>query len=73
MVGQFVEVFRKRVLKVNAGEGLVYVDGVCLDYVSEFRYLGCVLDELGTDGAECSRKVAIAIRSLVNDRNLQIE
>ena len=38
-----------------------------------------VLDESGTDGAECSRKVvsrrmvAGAIRSLVNDRNLQLE
>ena len=36
--------------------------------------MGCVLDEAGTDGAECSRKVIIvrsvesAIRSLVNAR-----
>ena len=29
--------------------------------------------EGGTDGAECSRKVACAIRSLVNARDLQIE
>ena len=29
-----------------------------LEHVSEFKYLGCVLDESGTDGAECSRKVA---------------
>ena len=41
-----------------------------LDHVSEFKFLGCVLDESGT---ECSRKVtsgrrfAGAIRSLVND------
>ena len=40
---------------------------------------GCVLDEAGTDRTECSRKVASrrrvagAIRSLVNDRDLQIE
>ena len=39
----------------------------------------CVLDESGTDGAECSRKVASgrrvagAIRSLVNARDLQFE
>ena len=39
--------------------------------VLEFKYLGCALDELGTDGSECSRKLAIgrriagAIRSLV--------
>ena len=28
----------------------------------EFKYLGCVLDESGTDMAECSRKVAIGRR-----------
>ena len=41
--------------------------------------MGCVFDESGTDGAECSRKVASgrkvagAIRSLVSDRDLQLE
>ena len=35
--------------------------------------MGYVLDELGTDGAECSRKVAGAIRSLVNARDLEFE
>ena len=25
-------------------------------HVSEFKYLGCVLDESGTDEAECHRK-----------------
>ena len=45
----------------------------------EFNYLSCVLDESGTDGAECSRKVVSermvvgAIRSLVNARDLQLE
>ena len=40
---------------------------------------GCVLDELGTDEAECSRKVACcrrvahAVRSLVNVRSMQLE
>ena len=41
-------------------EGLeceAHVDGICLDHVSEYKYLGCVLDKSGTDGAECSRKV----------------
>ena len=39
----------------------------------------CVLDESGTDEAECSRKVtsgrkvAGAIRSLLNARDLQLE
>ena len=69
MVVRFVEVCRRRGLKVNAGkskvvvlsgeEGLeckVHVDGIRLEHVSEFKYLGCVLDESGTDGAECSRR-----------------
>ena len=53
--------------------------GFVLEHVSEFKYLGCVLGEAGTDGAECSRKVASrrrvagAIRSLVNARDLQLE
>ena len=67
---------------LNREEGLeceVHVDGIRLKHISEFRYLGCVLDELGTDGAECSkkaasgRKVAGAIRSLVNARDLQFD
>ena len=90
-MGRFVEVCR-RGLKVNAGkrkvivlgreEGLEYevcVDGIRLGHVSEFKYLGCVLDESGTDEAECSRKgasgrrIAGAIRSLINARSLQFE
>ena len=71
MVVKFVGVFRRRGLKFNGGknkvmvlngeEGLrceVYVDNNRLEHVSEFRCLGCVLDELGTDGTEFSRKVA---------------
>ena len=91
MVSWFANVCR-RGLKVNAGEskvmvlngevGLVcevHVDGIHLEHVLEFKYLGCVLDELGTDGVECSRKVASgrraagAIRSLVNARDLQLQ
>ena len=37
---------------------LVHVGGVCLEHLSEFKYLGCVLDEAGTKMSECSRKVA---------------
>ena len=57
MVGQFVEVCRKRGLKVSAGkckvmvlngeEGLeyeVHIDGIRLEQVSELRYLECILD-----------------------------
>ena len=65
-MGRFAEVCRRRGLKVNAGKSKVmvlngeevHVDGICLEHVSEFRYLGCILHESGTDGAECSRKVA---------------
>ena len=58
MVGLFAEMCRRRGLKVNADnskvmvmngeEGLaceVHVVGVRLEHVSEFKYLGCVLDE----------------------------
>ena len=57
----------------------IHVDWFRLDHVSEFKYLGWVLDEAGTCWAECSRKVANmrvvagAIRSLVNARDFQIE
>ena len=86
-MGRFVEVCRKGV-KVNIGKSKVVmlggeevmecevcIDRVRLEHILEFKYLGCVLDESGTDAdeAECSRKVAGAIRSLVNARSLQLE
>ena len=71
IVGWFAEVCRRRGLKVKTGKSKVMVlngeeglecefrvDGMCLEYISKFKYLGCVLDELGTGRAECSRKVA---------------
>ena len=79
MVGHFVQVCRRRGLKANASkrkvmmfggeEGLeceVCVDGIRLKDVSEFKNLGFVLDESGTDEVECRRMVAIS--SLVNAR-----
>ena len=57
----------------------VHIDGIHLEHVSEFKYLGCALDESGKDGAVYNRKVASerrvesAIRSLVNARDLQLE
>ena len=91
MVGRFFEMGRRRGLKPNTfkskvmvlsgEEGLeceVHVDVIRLEHVSEFKYLGCILDESGTDGAEYSRKaasgrkVAGAIMFLVNGRNLQL-
>ena len=68
MMGHFPEVCRRKGLKDNAGkrnvmvlngeevlEYEVHVDGIHLDHVSELKYLGYVLDESGTDRAECSR------------------
>ena len=64
IVGRIVQVCRRRGLKVNAGQrkvmvlngelGLecqVHVDWIRLEYVLGFKYLGCVLNESGTDGA----------------------
>ena len=62
----------RRCLKVNAGKGKVMVlggeeglewcevcvDGIRLEHVSAFKYMGCVLDEFGTDEVACSKKVA---------------
>ena len=81
-----------RELKVNAGknkvmalvreEGVeceVCVDRMRLEHVSEFKFLGCVLDDLGTDEGKYSRKVvnrrrvAGAIKYLVNAMSLQLE
>ena len=67
---------------LNGEEGLeceVHVDGIRLEHVSEFKNLGCFLDESSTVGAEYSRKVAsrkrvaCANRILVNARDLQLE
>ena len=57
----------------------VHIDGVRLEHAFEFKYLWCVLDESGTDGAEGSKKVAsgkrvaVAISSLVNAIDLQLK
>ena len=50
-----------------------------MEYISEFKYLRCVLDESGADETKCyekmmsRRKVFRAIRSLINARDLQLE
>src|SRR5678815_2338385 len=55
------------------------LDGEQLKQVSEFKYLGYVLDEKGTDDAECGRKVvngrkvAGAIKSFMNVKGLSLE
>ena len=67
-----------KVLLLNGEKGLeckLYVDGIRLEHVSEFKYLGCVLDESGTGEAEVAseRSVAGIIRSPINARRLQLE
>ena len=40
---------------LNGEEGLeceFHIDGILVEYVLEFNYLGCILDESGIDGAE---------------------
>ena len=55
---------------------MAHVDGRLLERVSEFKYLGCDLDESGTYEVEYPRKVvsgkksSCAIRTLVNVRGL---
>ena len=46
---------KSKVNVMNGEEGLeceVCIDGIRLEHVSEFKYLGCVLDEAGADGPE---------------------
>ena len=80
--GLKVNAFKSKVIVLGGEEGLEYevcVDAIRLQHVSEFKYFGCVLDESGSNETECSRKVASwrrvagAIRSLVNARGLQDE
>ena len=68
MVRCFTEAFRKRGVKVKGGKSKVMMLGVeerleceaCvhwirLEHVAEFKYLGCALDESGTDEEECCK------------------
>ena len=70
-----------KVLLLNGEKGLeckLYVDGIRLENVSEFIYLGCVLDESSRGESKGCRKVASrrrvlgAIRFLVNARDFQL-
>ena len=64
-----------KVMVLGGEEGLeceVCVDRIRLEHVSEFTYLGCVLDDSGTDETEC-RRIGGAIRSLVNYKSLQVQ
>ena len=58
---------------------MINVNGAQLEEVPEFKYLGCTLNESGTDNAECRRKMASwrkgagDMRPLANVRGLQLE
>src|SRR5678816_4114816 len=91
LVERFGRVCKRSGLKVNVDKSEVMVvsedrprcevmlDGEQLEQVSEFKYLGYMLDEKGTDDAECSRKVvngrkvAGAIKFLVDVKGLSSE
>src|SRR5678815_529760 len=89
LVEGFGRVCKRRDLKVNVDKSKVVsedspwcevmLDGEQLEQMSEFKYLGYMLDEKGTEDAECSRKVvngrkvAGAIKSLVNAKGLSLE
>ena len=50
--GRKINKGKSKVIILNGEEGLkceVNVDVLQLEHVSEFKYLGCVLDESGTD------------------------
>src|SRR5678816_226342 len=91
LVERFGRVCKRRGLRVNVYKSKVMVvsednpqcevmlDDEQLEQVSDFKYLGYMLDEKGTDDAECSRKVvngrkvAGAIKSLVNVKGLSLK
>ena len=73
-----VNAYKSKVMVLNGEKGLeceVSADGVRLEHVSEFKYMGYVLDELGTDDVEDHKKVASgkrvvgAIMSLFKGKN----
>ena len=91
LVEGFGRICRRRGLKVNVDKSKVMVigkertpcgitlDGEQLEQVSEFKYLGYVLNEMGTDDVECKRKVASGrkvsggIKALENEKGLSLE
>ena len=66
-----VNASKRKVMVLNGEEWLeyeVHVEGIHLEHVPEFKYLGCILDESGTDEIECSRKVASGDKILCSCR-----
>jgi hypothetical protein len=91
LVKEFNRVCKRRGLAINVGKSKVMVmngvdvqchvevDGVQLEQVSEFKYLGYMIENKGGDDAECDRKVsngrrvAGAITTMGNAKNLNLE
>ena len=72
---------RRRELKVNAGkinvmvmngeevlECDVHLEGLRLEHVSKFKYLECILDEVGTDGKNVVGRCSPVVQRMENDR-----
>ena len=91
MIQNFDYVCKRRGLKVNVDKSKVMIVGENVDHacevrmnghvlerVNDFKYLGSVVNDRGTDVDDCNarvasgRKVAGAIRLLVNERNLNM-
>ena len=60
---------KNKVIVPNGEEGLeskAYVDGIRLEHVSEFKYLGCVLEESGLPAQSVVRKWRVGGRFQVS-------
>jgi hypothetical protein len=91
LVGEFNGVCKRRGLAINVEKSKVMVmngvdvqchlevDGVQLEQVPVFKYLGYMIENKGIDDVECDRKVsngrrvAGAIKTLANTKNLSLE
>ena len=91
IIWRFVDACNSRGLKIYANNNVIelredegsvceiFEYGMRMEYLSEFKYLGYLLDERGTYSSECrskvasGKKVANTVRSLVNARSLQFE
>ena len=73
-----VNASKSKLMVLNGEEGLeceVHVNCIHLEHVSDFNYLGCVLDEKGTDEAEAIGRCCVCRCYQVpgNARDLQHE
>ena len=80
--GMKVNASKSKVMVFGGEDGAICnieMGGVCLEQVQNFKYLGSVLNEKGNDEADCDnkvlhgRKMAGAIRSLVNVKGMSVE